>query len=413
MSTTLAPIVVDHMPPARRSLRIALVTETYPPEVNGVALTLQRVVEGLRDLQHDIQLVRPRQAEGDLARRVDRLDEVLMRGVPIPRYPEMKMGMPANKALGQLWSRHRPDLVYIATEGPLGWSALQIAHKLRLPVCSDFRTNFHAYSKHYGIGWLYRPIMGYLRKFHNRTAFTMVPSESLRQQLRANGFERLVLVTRGVDTELFSPARRSEALRQSWGATPETPVALFVGRLAAEKNLGALANAFNAMRAQRADTKLVVVGEGPAAQQLASSVPDAIFAGTRRGEELGSYYASADLFVFPSMTETFGNVTLEAMASGLAVLAYDHASAGQMIRSGENGLIAPLADEAEYVRLAHHLVASPAHARQMGLRARETAGDAGWDRIVAQVEEVLLATLASGKATQAVDARGRPMAGVA
>lgn len=401
------------MPPVRRSLRIALVTETYPPEVNGVALTLQRVVEGLRTLQHDIQLIRPRQTDDDLAKRVDRFDEVLMRGVPIPRYPEMKMGMPANKALGQLWSRQRPDLVYIATEGPLGWSALQIAHKLKLPVCSDFRTNFHAYSKHYGIGWLYRPIMGYLRKFHNRTAFTMVPSESLRQQLRANGFERLVLVTRGVDTDLFSPARRSEALRKTWGANPETPVALFVGRLAAEKNLGALANAFHAMRAQRPDTKLVVVGEGPAAQQLAASVPDAIFAGTRRGEELGAYYASADVFVFPSMTETFGNVTLEAMASGLAVLAYDHASAGQMIRNGENGLIATLGNEDDFVRLARQLVAEPAHARQMGQRARQTTGEAGWDRIVAQVEEVLLATIASGAAPHAADARARPMPGVA
>lgn len=413
MSQTLAPIVVDHMPPARRSLRIALVTETYPPEVNGVALTLQRVVEGLRALQHDIQLVRPRQADGDLARRVDRFDEVLMRGVPIPRYPDMKMGMPANKALGQLWSRQRPDLVYIATEGPLGWSALQVAHKLKLPVCSDFRTNFHAYSKHYGIGWLYRPIMGYLRKFHNRTAFTMVPSESLRQQLRAAGFERLMLVTRGVDTDLFSPARRSESLRESWGATAQTPVALFVGRLAAEKNLGALANAFHAMRAHRPDTKLVVVGEGPAGQQLAASVPDAILAGTRRGEELGAYYASADVFVFPSMTETFGNVTLEAMASGLAVLAYDHASAGQMIRNGENGLIAPLGDEDEFVRLARHLVASPEHARQMGLRARESAGDAGWDRIVSQVEEVLMATVASGTVSREGDARARALPGVA
>ena len=413
MSSTLAPIVVDHMPPARRSLRIALVTETYPPEVNGVALTLQRVVEGLRSLQHDIQLIRPRQTETDSAKRVDRLDEVLMRGVPIPRYPEMKMGMPANKALGQLWSRQRPDLVYIATEGPLGWSALQIAHKLKLPVCSDFRTNFHAYSKHYGIGWLYRPIMGYLRKFHNRTAFTMVPSESLRQQLRGAGFERLMLVTRGVDTEQFSPARRSEALRAQWGATSDTPVALFVGRLAAEKNLGALANAYLAMRQQRPDARLVVVGEGPAAQQLASSVPDAIFAGTRRGEELGMYYASSDLFVFPSMTETFGNVTLEAMASGLAVLAYDHASAGQMIRSGENGLIAPLGDEEEFVRLARHLVKAPEHAQQMGQRARQSAGEAGWERIVAQVEEVLFATIEAGIPSRAAGGRARAVAGTA
>jgi len=404
---------VESLAPPRRSRRIACVTETYPPEVNGVAGTLARMIQGLQERNHEIQLIRPRQTAAQSPESTPGFHEVLMRGLPVPRYPTLRMGMPSKRALVQMWSTHRPDVVHIATEGPLGWSALNAALHLKLPVCSDFRTNFHAYSRHYGIGWLHRPIMAYLRKFHNRTAFTMVPSESLRQQLRANGFERLVLVTRGVDTDLFSPARRSEALRQSWGVTPATPVALFVGRLAAEKNLDALANAFRAMRQQRADARLVVVGEGPAAQQLAEAVPEAIFAGTRRGDELGAHYASADLFVFPSMTETFGNVTLEAMASGLAVLAYDHASAGQMIKSGENGLIAPLGNEEEFVRLARHLVATPEHAREMGRRARESAGAAGWDRIVAQVEEVLLGTVASATEAQSSRTRTRAMAGLA
>ncbi|MBU2410177.1 MAG: glycosyltransferase, partial [Gammaproteobacteria bacterium] len=242
------PLRVDDLPAERRSLRIALVTETYPPEVNGVALTLHRTVEGLRRRHHEIQLLRPRQADADVALCDGGYQEVLMRGIPIPRYPEMKMGVPARKAFVSLWGRRRPDLVYIATEGPLGWSALQAATRLKLPVCSDFRTNFHAYSRHYGIGWLQRPIMAYLRKFHNRCAFTMVPNEKLRAELMRNGFERLVRVSRGVDTQAFDPSRRSEALRQSWGAGPDTPVALFVGRLAPEKNLGALAAALAAMR---------------------------------------------------------------------------------------------------------------------------------------------------------------------
>jgi glycosyltransferase involved in cell wall biosynthesis len=165
------------------------------------------------------------------------------------------------------------------------------------------------------------------------------------------------------------------------------------------------------MRAQNAATRLVVVGEGPAAQQLAAAVPDTIFAGTRRGEELGAYYASSDMFVFPSMTETFGNVTLEAMASGLAVLAYDHASAGQMIRSGHNGLLAPLGDEVAFVQMARELVASGRDAtRQMGQRARQSAGEAGWERIVAQVEDVLYATMGTGAAPREADARHRTMA---
>ena len=150
-------LLVDDYLPARRSLRVALVTETYPPEVNGVAATFARVVEGLRLRGHELQLVRPRQGADDGVPSdavVPHDAEVLMRGLPIPRYPQLKMGLPSRRALLRLWSTRRPDVVHIATEGPLGWSALQAATQLKLPVVSDFRTNFHAYSRHYGVGWL-------------------------------------------------------------------------------------------------------------------------------------------------------------------------------------------------------------------------------------------------------------------
>lgn len=282
---------------------------------------------------------------------------------------------------------------------------------MKLPVCSDFRTNFHAYSRHYGIGWLQRPIMGYLRKFHNRTAFTMVPSERLRVELATNGFQRLVLVSRGVDTALFDPARRSEELRRAWGVEPGTFVVLYVGRLAPEKNLGALASAFFAMRRAHPATRLVVVGDGPARHTLVSAIPDAIFAGTRYGEDLAAHYASADAFLFPSMTETFGNVTLEALASGLPVLAYDYAAAGQLIRSDENGLLARLGDEPEFIRQAVRLAAEREHAQRMALNARQTANELGWERIVTQVESVFAATLAAGSEPRAAGAAGRAVAG--
>src|SRR3954465_13976687 len=140
------------------ALRIAFVTETYPPEINGVSLSVARFIEGLRRRNHEIQLVRPRQARADQGGGTREFEQVLMRGLPIPRYPGLKMGLPAKRALTELWSLHRPDLVHIVTEGPLGWSALQAALKLKLPVTSDFRTNFHAYSMHYGVGWLKKPI---------------------------------------------------------------------------------------------------------------------------------------------------------------------------------------------------------------------------------------------------------------
>ena len=381
-----APIVVENLAPARRSLRIAVVTETYPPEVNGVASTLARLVEGLRERAHDIQLIRPRQSTTEDGASDVRFHEVLMRGMPIPRYPDLKLGMPSRKALASLWALRRPDLVHIATEGPLGWSALQVATRLKLPVCSDFRTNFHAYSAHYGVGWLHRPIMAYLRKFHNRGAFTMVPTEQLRQELARLGFQRLLLVARGVDTRRFDPAHRSEALRAAWGASPRSLVVLYVGRLAPEKNLATLVAAFAAVRATASHARLVLVGDGPSREQLAAQLPDAVFAGTRSADDLATHYASADLFLFPSMTETFGNVTPEAMASGLPVVAYAHAAAGLLIRSGENGLLAPLADKPMFLHQAVVAARDRQLAAELGRAARRTASELGWDRIVGQVE---------------------------
>ena len=391
----LGAIRVDDLPAARRSLRIAVVTETYPPEVNGVALTLQRVVEGLRERHHDVQLIRPRQHAEELAITTARFEEVLMRGVPIPRYPSLKLGLPARRALVKLWSVQRPDVVQIATEGPLGWSALRAAARLRLPVASDFRTNFHAYSRHYGVGWLSRPIMGYLRKFHNRTAATMVPTEALKRDLEGSGFKRLVVVTRGVDTRRFDPARRSEALRAAWGAAPQEPVALYVGRLAPEKNLATLIDAMRAMQAARPALRAVIVGDGPERAALAAALPEAHFAGARHGDDLAAHYASADLFVFPSLTETFGNVTTEAMASGLAVIAFDHAAAGQLIRDRVNGIIAPAGDSQAFVARATRLALDHDAVARLGAAARASALEMGWERIVMQVESVLLSAMRS------------------
>ncbi|MCV2365664.1 glycosyltransferase family 1 protein [Paucibacter sp. DJ1R-11] len=382
-------IVVDNYPAAQRSLRIAVVTETYPPEVNGVAMTLARIVEGLHRRNHDVQLIRPRQDASDAAERTVRFHEVLMRGLPIPRYPNLRMGVPSKKALVQLWSVHRPDVVHIATEGALGWSALQAAVHLKLPVSSDFRTNFHAYSRHYGIGWLYKPIMAYLRKFHNRTQCTMVPTEALKRDLEAGGFKQLTVVSRGVDIQQFSPGRRSAALRAEWGVAEDDLVVVYVGRLAPEKNLATLTAAFEAVLQVQPRARLVVVGSGPQQAELQARWPQAIFAGQRKGEDLAAHYASGDLFLFPSLTETFGNVTTEAMASGLPVLAFDYAAAAQLIRNGENGVLAPMDDTAAFVRAATHLAGQPALRRQMGAAAALTASELDWSTIVARFEGVL------------------------
>jgi glycosyltransferase involved in cell wall biosynthesis len=391
-----ADVVVDHLRSAQHPMRIAVVTETYPPEVNGVALSIAQLVEGLRQRGHDLQLVRPRQAATDAADNGERFQELLLRSLPIPRYPHLKMGLPAKAALVELWARQRPDVVHIATEGPLGWSALQAAQKLRLPVTSDFRTHFDAYSRHYGVGWLRKPIMAYLRKFHNRALTTMVPTDALCADLVGNGFRHVQVVGRGVDTERFSPAHRSDALRASWGAGPATRVVACVGRLAPEKNLGVLLDAFAALRQAQPDSRLLLVGDGPSRRELQARCPDAIFAGMRSGSDLAVHYASADLFLFPSTTETFGNVTPEAMASGLALLAYDYAAAARLVRSGANGLLVPLDQTAQFIASAVTLASSPAVARALGVQAREAMLTQGWDHIVGQVEAILRQAQAQG-----------------
>jgi glycosyltransferase involved in cell wall biosynthesis len=370
-------------------LRIAMVTETYPPEVNGVARTVSEMVEGLRLRGHSIQLVRPRQNGADRAFVDGNLEEVLGRGIAIPRYPQLKLGLPARRALLRQWSLRRPDVVHIATEGPLGWSALAAAGDLDLPAATDFHTNFHVYSRHYGVGWLARPVVAYLRRFHNRADCTLVPTAELAENLARDGFERLHVVGRGVNPAVFSPQRRSAALRARWGAAEDTPVALCVSRFAPEKNFPLVIKAFEAMRQARADAKLVLVGDGPMSEPLRRRNVGFVIAGRLVNGELSAHYASADLFLFPSTSETFGNVTLEAMASGLGIVAYRYAAAREHLRHEESALLATPDDEAAFIAAAERLVREPALAGRLGRAARASAEHLTWQRIVEDFEAVL------------------------
>lgn len=383
------------MPPnhqvRKQQLRLAIVTETYPPEVNGVSQTIAKVVKGLGEAGHEITLVRP--SQGEPAGQSSGLSprEVFVTGVPIPKYGQLKMGLPAMNRLTRLWRAQRPDVVHIVTEGPLGLSALAAARRLGLPVASEFRTNFHSYCAHYGVGWLARPIMGYLRWFHNRTGCTMVPTRALAIELAAKGLTNLRVVARGVDTRQFDPAKRCMALRDAWGVAPQSLAVLYVGRLAEEKNLPVLISAFARIRQVRPDSKLVFVGDGPAREELQRLCPNAVFAGIRKGEDLARHYASGDVFLFPSLTETFGNVTPEAMASGLAVLAFDHAAASELIRSGENGLLAQPGNNSQFCDLAKSLATQSGEIARLRNRARQTVLRLGWPRIIQDIEEVYTA----------------------
>jgi len=372
-----------------RQLRIAVVTETYPPEINGVAMTISRMVEGLRQY-HVVELIRPRQNKHDSAKHDPSLQEALVRGFPFPRYPGLKLGLPARQRLIKLWTDNRPDVVHLVTEGPLGSSALSAARKLGIPVSSDFHTNFHSYSQHYGFGWLYKAVAGHLRNLHNRTDTTLVPTQELRNTLAQDGYQNLQVVARGVDTVLFHPGKRSEKLRQQWGLTGKNDLAvIYVGRISAEKNLPLVLRTFEAMQAINPNLKLILVGDGPVRAELQRQNPGYIFSGMQTGEDLAAHYASGDIFLFPSMTETYGNVTVEAMASGLAVVAYRYAAAAEHIKHERNGLHAEYGNEEEFIVQACKLAIDASRVQKMRMQAHQTMLNLDWKNIVDQFEQAL------------------------
>lgn len=361
------------------------------------------MVDELLARGHHIELVRPRQAcdstEPQATRR-RRFDERLTVGFRIPNYPELQIGLMRMGRLLNAWRARRPDIVHVITEGPLGWSALLAARKLGIAVVSDFHTNFHDYSRHYGFGWIAGLVTGYLRALHNRADRTFIPTHEMRDRLHALGFRDLTVVGRGIDTQLFSPQKRSAELRRSWHCESDTLVALYVGRLAVEKNLRLFVEAIRAARRSRPDLRVVIVGDGPMGKRLRSENPEFHFAGMRSGEDLAAHYASADLFVFPSLSETFGNVTLEALASGLAVAAFDYAAAREYIVHGHNGLVAPCDDATAFREHVLRLAGSAQDLHRLRQRARQTAERLSWGKAFDDLERALVkfAAAAAGAA---------------
>jgi glycosyltransferase involved in cell wall biosynthesis len=371
-------------------LNVALVTETYPPEINGVAMTLSRLVEGLRQRRHRVTIVRPRQRHEKQAGVST--DELVCRGFPIPGYTSMRIGLPIRQRLLRTWRNDRPCVVHVATEGPLGLAAVSAARRLDIPVTSSFHTNFHSYSRHYGIGFLTRPALAYLRWFHNRTRLTLSPTLELNEQLTSQGFQNMRLLARGVDVGLFAPSKRDRTLREAWGAKSDDLVVLHVSRIAAEKNFPLLLRAFSAIRQKDPLAKFVVTSDGPLRKKLERAHPWIHFTGSLDRPALARHYASADLFLYPSLTETFGNVVLEAMSSGLPVLAFNYAATKRYIQHDKNGWSIPSGEAVPFVDDAVRLASDPALRLRLGVEARQTALGIPWDRVVDGFETDLLET---------------------
>jgi glycosyltransferase involved in cell wall biosynthesis len=380
-----------------RPLRIAYVTETWPPELNGVSLTVERTVRYLRSRGHGVELIRPRQP-GESA--LDAADELRTAGCAIPMYREMRFGLARVATLVRRFERTRPEVVHLATPGPLAWAALAAAGTLGIATTSDFRTNFHQYSRYYGFGFLADTALGLLRRFHNLTRRTFVPTRSARRELAAAGFHNLTIVGRGVDAERFSPSLRSRALRERWDAGDDAPVFLAVGRVAAEKNVELALRAFEAARRGRPQARMVVVGDGPARARLEAAHPEARFVGVQRGADLAEHYASADVFLFPSLSDTFGNVVMEALASALPVVSFDCAAAAEHVGDRLSGRLVVPGDEAAFIAAVRELaLAAPQTLAPMRAAAVAAARRASWDEVLARFEARLLDTIDAFEAT--------------
>jgi glycosyltransferase involved in cell wall biosynthesis len=370
-----------------KPLRILLVTETYPPEINGVAMTTERLVHGLRTRGHWVGLVRPRQ-------RHDRAnppagDTWTVPGLPIPRYPDLRLGLPAWRRLGRLMDQQRPDLVHVVTEGPLGWAAVFAARTRKLPLTSGYHTHFDQYSNHYGIGWMMPAVTHWLDAMHRRCHATLVPTPELAAQLSARGIPNVRAVGRGVDTALFHPGRRDPDLRARWEVDATGLACLFVGRLAPEKNLEVVEQAFADIAARNPQARMIWVGDGPALPRLRAQHRDHIFAGPRIGGDLAAHYASADLFLFGSLSETWGNVLTEALASGLGVVTYRRAAAEILMRKEENGIAVTAGDAPAFIDAAVALAADAELRARYGREASRSMQVHGWAAIVTRFETVL------------------------
>ncbi|MBN7771465.1 glycosyltransferase family 1 protein [Marinobacter daepoensis] len=379
----------------RRPQHITIVSETFPPEINGVANTMRHLCQGLMQRGHHVTVVRPRQAHektGLFESTGNGLfsTERVVNGLPLPGYADLRFGAARPAVLRKLWENQKPDGIYVATQGPLGIAAVNAARSLGLPVSSGFHTNFHRYSQYYGMGILERLLCGYGRWFHNRTAITLVPTRHMQQVTREMGITRTGLWSRGVDCQRFTPHKRDLALRQQWGVSDSERAVLYVGRLAAEKNLRMAVACFERIRGLHPNARFVLVGDGPMRRQLEERHPDYVFCGMRRGEDLARHYASGDLFLFPSKTDTFGNVVLEAMASGLGVVAFNDAAAAEHIRHDENGLKVGLNEDEAFINHALRLADQPSLLQRIRAQARLDALDLSWNSQIEQFEQLVL-----------------------
>jgi glycosyltransferase involved in cell wall biosynthesis len=399
------PAAIEGGPESDPELRVALFTGNYNYIKDGVALTLNRLVAYLESQGVPVLVFAPT-ARVPAFESVG--DVVSVPSIPIPSRSEYRisLGLP-RKARARL-AEFQPSLFHIAVPDILGYRALALGRRWNVPVVASYHTRYDTYLRYYGLGILETLGTRYLRWFYSRCRQVYPPSESMAAILREEGVTAEMRIwSRGIDSVLFDPCRRAPEWRRALGFSDEDVVVTYVGRLVKEKNTGLLTRIFSELARDEARFRGMIVGDGPEASAMKSALPGAVFTGFLHGEDLARAYASADLFVFPSESETFGNVTLEAMASGLPAVCADASGSRSLVEEGETGFLARGNSGGEFVALIRKLVQDDALRRRMGAAARNRALDFSWERSLRGLLQNYLEVLRAPKFPSSQSLAGR------
>lgn len=372
-------------------LRVALVTSSYNYIKDGVALTLNRFVDYLQK-QHVEVLVFAPVGPKPAFEAVGKI--VTIPSVPLPLRPEYRVALGLPRSAQRILREFRPNIVHIAVPDLLGYRALMAAQTLKVPVVASYHTRYETYLKHYRLGVAQPLLANYLDRFYDSCRELYVPSPSMAEVLKARGLKvKMHLWPRGVDSGHFHPAKRSSAWRERWGIAADETVVLFVSRLVREKQLATVVDVLRTLKVKGAPFRGVVVGDGPERKSLEKQLPGVLFTGFLDGEELARAYASSDVFLFPSETESFGNVTLEAMACGLPTVCADATGSRSLVVPSVTGFLVEPGDRGGFVSAVATLIGNRALRVRMGAAARERSLEFGWEdpmRRILQRYEALL-----------------------
>jgi glycosyltransferase involved in cell wall biosynthesis len=354
-------------------LRIALFTETFLPSTDGVVTRLKHTLEALDHLGDEVLVFAPSGAPSSYAGA----QVYGTPGVPFPPYPEKKM-CPPHPGMGLALRRFEPDLIHVVNPFILGVGGVYYARRLGLPLVASYHTNLVTYASFYGLGFTERLGWSYFRSLHNEAIINLCTSDATRGQLLREGIKRVRLWPQGVDARRFHPDRTSEEWRvRLSGGYPKEKVLLFVGRLAPEKGIGRL----KAVLREVPNSRLAIVGEGPARKALEREFRGmpTVFTGLLTGDDLAAAFASADLFLFPSTTETLGMAMIEGLASGLPVVAARSGAAHEVVSEDENGLLYEPGSDKDLVATVRRILDDNALRRSLGHGARAAAEKWGWE----------------------------------